>query len=291
MSDLAVVVPCHNEESTLGEQLSALVAQTWDGGTWEIIVVDNNSTDGTVAVAQSFGERGVRLRVITANEKAGVAYARNAGICATDARSVALCDGDDVVQDGWVAAFGEAMKTAELAVGTLDVDAINPEWLARSRPADAARDLPHFGETPFARGNNCAVRKTVWEELGGWDEGFVGLEDIEFSLRARAAGYQAVLVPDAVVSYRYRPDWRDSWNQGVFYGRGRPELRRRAQALGLEPAPSSVSLKSWAWLVVNLPGLRSKQGRHAWIWVLANRIGELQASKGVRPLWFRAKPV
>jgi len=161
------------------------------------------------------------------------------------------------------------------------VDAINPAWLARSRPAESARDLPYFGETPFARGNNCAVRRDVWDELGGWDEDFVGLEDIEFSLRAKAAGYEAVLVPDAVVSYRYREDWRDSWKQGVFYGRGRPELRRRAEALGLKPASSSASLKSWGWLVVHLPGLRSKQGRHAWLWVLANRIGELQARKGV----------
>lgn len=274
--DLAVVIPCHNEESTLGQQLAALVDQSWPGGTWEIIVVDNNSTDGTVGVAESFVGCGAPLRIVTASEKAGVAYARNAGIRATNAKAVALCDGDDVVQDGWVVAFGEAMRTEELAVGALDVDSLNPEWLARSRPADAARSLPHFGETAFARGNNCAMKRDIWEALGGWDEDFVGLEDIEFSLRAKAAGHDAVLVPNAVVSYRYRPGLRDAWTQGLFYGRGRPELRRRAKTLGLAPAPSSASLKSWAWLVVNVPGLRTKRGRYAWLWVLANRIGELR---------------
>jgi len=274
--DLSVIIPCHNEEATLGQQLAALSAQQWSGGTWEIIVVDNNSTDGTVDIARSFAGGDTAVRIVTASEKAGVAYARNAGVRESSASAVALCDGDDVVQPGWVAAFGEAMRTERLAVGTLDVDDLNPEWLARSRPADSAASLPYFGETAFARGNNCAMHRSVWEELSGWDEDFVGLEDIEFSLRAKAAGHEVVLVPTATVNYRYRPGWREVWKQGVFYGRGRPELRRRAEALGLRPAPSSASLKSWAWLGVHLPGLRSKQGRHAWLWVLANRVGELR---------------
>ena len=49
--DLSVIVPCHNEESTLPEQLDALAAQEYDGD-WEVVVVDNRSTDATAALVQ-----------------------------------------------------------------------------------------------------------------------------------------------------------------------------------------------------------------------------------------------
>jgi GT2 family glycosyltransferase len=120
--------------------------------------------------------------------------------------------------------------------------------------------------------------------VGGFDEAFVGLEDVEFSLRLAARGIEPVLVPDAVVHYRFRAAAADVWRQGSFYGRGRPALARRARDLGLRAPARSEGLRSWAWLLVHLPGLRTRAGRLRWLWVLANRIGVLRGAVHERTL-------
>ena len=89
---------------------------------------------------------------------------------------------------------------------------------------------------------------------------------------------EPVLVPEALVHYRFRASIGDVWRQGSFYGRGRPALAREARALGL-PAPSRFEgLRSWGWLVVHLPSLRTRTGRLQWLWVLANRLGVLRGA-------------
>lgn len=271
--DLTVVIPCHNVADTLAEQLEALATQEWDGS-WDVIVVNNGSTDATVEVARR-SPLDARMRILDAFDGQSVAYARNAGASATDARSIAFCDGDDIVRPGWIAAMGDALDEHPLVTGAVDATVINEPWLAASRPNSASSSLPRFGETPFARGNNTGMHRSVWELVGGYDEDFRGLEDIEFSLRAAAAGVTPVYVSAAIVDYRYRAGVGPLWRQGWFYGRGRAELRSRARALEL-PVPTRVAgLKSWIWLVVQAPQLRSRSGRYAWTWVLANRLGAL----------------
>jgi len=276
--ELSVIVPCHNEAATLPTQLDALMAQQWDGA-WEIIVVDNNSTDETAEIAAGYSGGHPSVRVVTADGGAGVAYARNAGARASTATSVAFCDGDDMVLAGWTAAIGSALRHHALVSGSVDVHTLNPDWLSESRPVPRG-DLPSFGSTPFVRGNNCAMHRSVWERLDGFSENFVGLEDIEFSLRAAGAGIDVVAVPSAIVAYRYRSSMRDAWRQGVFYGRGRTTLARIAADHGLDGPSSLAWLRPTGWLVVNAPRVVTKRGRAAWTWVAANRWGALLGRLG-----------
>jgi len=283
--DLSVIIPCHNEEATLPAQLEALVAQEWDGN-WEVIVVDNRSTDRTAEVARSYGSDAVPVRVVEATEKGGIAYARNSGVRETDARSVAFCDGDDVVFPGWTAAIGKALENQPLVTGTLDGEQLNEPWLAKTRPMGASERLPLFGQVPFARGNNAAMHRALWEELDGYDEAFDGLEDIEFSVRAAGAGYSPTLVPDARVAYRFRSGLRATWRQGIYYGRGRPWIAQNAASFGLTGPGRFDGLKSWAWLVVRSPTLVTRAGRHAWVFTLAVRWGVVLGAVKTRRLFF-----
>ncbi|HEV2309380.1 MAG TPA: glycosyltransferase [Acidimicrobiia bacterium] len=279
-----MIVPCRNVGDTLGDQLDALTRQSWSGG-WEIVVVDNGSTDDTRAIADDFARRCPILRVESATSGIGVSYVRNAGARASTAAAVAFCDGDDVVGDGWVAAIGTAVQRHALVTGPLDVWSLNEPALARSRGTRSVDELPRFGGTPFARGNNCGLQRSVFDRLEGFDERYRGLEDIELSLRAAALGCEVVFVPDALVSYRYRDRPGALWRQGIFYGSSVPALAVRARRLGL-PAPARFSgLRSWAWLLVHLGGLARRDGRLAWVWVLANRVGVLVGSVRSRTLY------
>ena len=277
--ELTVVIPARNEERTLPAQLDALLAQQWSG-TWEVVVTDNGSTDGTADVVRRYGAADRRIRLIDAGSRPGLNACRNAGAAAGRGRSFALCDADDLVGDGWVAAMGEALRHHEFVTGPLELDRLNPEWLAASRGRSEERGLPTFyGVFPFAHGNNLGLRRAVWERLGRFDEDFPnGADDIEFGLRAWRSGVDVHFVPEAMVHYRYRRRPGELWRQGLTYGGSRPLVRRRLKELGA-PTPSAVAgWRSWLWLVRHLPGLVSPEGRAAWVWVAGNRVGHVQGS-------------
>ena len=87
---VSVVIPTYNDEATIAGTLESVFAQRFDGS-FEVIVVNDGSTDGTRALLEKFGER---IRVID-QENAGAAAARNAGIAAASGEYIALLDADD----------------------------------------------------------------------------------------------------------------------------------------------------------------------------------------------------
>jgi glycosyltransferase involved in cell wall biosynthesis len=283
--DLSVVIPAHNVAETLGEQLDALLGETWDGE-WEIVVVDNRSTDGTAALALQYAGRDARVRVIDAPDRAGLCYSREAGVRAAVSDRVAVCDGDDVVEPGWVRAMGEALREHRVVTGPLDVDRLNPPWLVETRGRlDSEGVRTWFGAFPVIAGGNLGIRKDVFDEVGGFDQGYIGAEDHEFSLRLAQHGIPIHFAPDARIAYRYRSEASVLWRQGNTYGRSRPRLRRRVVEAGL-PAPSRFAgWRSWLWLLRHLPGLGSPEGRARWAWVAGNRVGQLRGSVEARSVF------
>lgn len=277
--ELSVVIPARNEERTLPAQLEALLAQDWSG-TWEVVVADNGSTDGTAAVVRRYAGADSRVRLFDAHEREGVNYCRNVGVLAGRGRSLAFCDADDIVGPGWVAAMGEALRRYEFVTGPLELDQLNPSWLAATRGRGDERGVATFYDVfPYPHGNNFGLQRRAWEKLGRFDEHFPSAaEDAEFGLRAWQAGIPLHFVEAAVVHYRYRGKPRELWQQGTAYGRSRPLVRRRLKELGL-PAPSPVAgWRSWLWLTRHVTSLRTVEGRAAWVWVAANRLGHVQGS-------------
>ena len=131
MPTLSVVIPCHDEEQVIGDCLDRLVDQI--DHIHEIVVVDNNSTDGTAEILESCADP--RLRVLQAGGR-GVSAARNAALAVAQGELVAYLDSDNV----WSPQFLEVM-TDELRP---DVDADSPA--GEPRPASAADDPVSDGD-------------------------------------------------------------------------------------------------------------------------------------------------
>jgi glycosyltransferase involved in cell wall biosynthesis len=283
--DLSVVIPAHDVADTLAEQLDALLAQQWSGE-WEVIVVDNRSTDGTNALAQEYAARDERVRVVVAPDRAGLCYSRETGVRAARSDDVAICDGDDVVEPGWVRAMGDALREHRVVTGPLDVDRLNPPWLVETRgrlDSDAVRTW--FGAFPVIAGGNLGIRRDVFDEVGSFDQRYIGAEDHEFSLRLAQHGIPIHFAPDARIAYRYRSEASVLWRQGNTYGRSRPMLRRRTVEAGLVAPSRFAGWRSWLWLLRHLPGLRTAEGRARWVWVAGNRVGQLRGSVEARSVF------
>ncbi|MCT1385966.1 glycosyltransferase [Brachybacterium sp. p3-SID1565] len=226
MIEVSVVICALNEERRIGRQLAALDAQI-DAPPFEVIVVDNGSTDGTVATVQewirSSPHVAVGVRVVDASSAPGIPAARNAGARAADGRVLAYCDADDEVQPGWVAAIAHGVKGTSLAGGRLI--AFEPDGTCRgdlfSGPVTTSY-LPHIG------GANFALERKTYFEVGGFDESLprYGFDDVDFSWRMQEAGHQIVYLPDAVVHFSLSGA-RASVRKRFQLGKGRVLMAKR----------------------------------------------------------------
>lgn len=245
---VSVIIPVYNGERLLPGQLDALARQQCDVA-WEVIVADNGSSDGTRAVAESWrGRLPVPLTVLDAGHRPGPGYARNRGVAAASGDVLAFCDCDDQVGHGWVSAAAEAMASHDVAAGLVLPSGsapLNPEVL-RSRA------------TWRVLGSNFAIRRGVFEAVGGFDEdlGPYAAEDADLSLKLREAGYVIVSAPGMVVSFRRTRSPLLLLRKIVNTGRG--EVLIQAKHGGPMPTVSATLTSLVLWPVSAVAQMRGR---------------------------------
>jgi glycosyltransferase involved in cell wall biosynthesis len=229
VSDASVILCVRNGAATLAAQLEALSAQHCAAG-WELVVVDNGSTDATREIVERWRDRVPRLRVVAAPERPGLAYARNVGANAAEGEVLAFCDADDVADPGWLAGLLAGSRGADLVGGRLELELLNPplarKWRAMSD--EDQRRPSALGYLHYAMGANFAVRRSVYHSVGGCDESFLTCgDDVDLSWRIQRAGGSLAFCEDAVMHYRLRADLRGFVRQRYLYGRIEGLLRRK----------------------------------------------------------------
>lgn len=241
---ISVVVPTYERRASLVGTLDALRDQDLEE-TYEVIVVDNGSTDGTAALLA--GRRDPGLRVLRLDPNAGPGPARNAGWRAARAPVVAFTDDDCLPDPGWLRAIAAAVVGgADVVVGRTEAD---PAALA------SAGAFSHWvrveAPMPWFPTCNIAYRRELLERLDGFDESFTARlgssfgDDTDLGWRALERGAEARFAPDARVVHEVTPSDVAAW------------LRARGRRVGV-PA-----------VVARHPGLRA-QLPHPWVYERAH---------------------
>jgi GT2 family glycosyltransferase len=281
--EVSVILPSHNGARTIAVQLEALSRQQWSGE-WELVFVDNRSTDGTRAIVESFRDRLPILQVVEAGERSGISYALNCGVEAAKGTSIVFCNDDDEVAPGWLAAMGDALREDEVVAGRLEHERLNEPWVMDVRGEPQADRLPEWGflpYLPFAFGTAIGVRRSMHDAIGGFDEKIApAAEDMDYCWRLQLAGAEIRFVADAVTHYRMRADMRGLWRQAHNYGVGNVLVYKKHRDLGLTPPARPWRRGVRAWLGVG------KRALFAWsrprflllVWHLGLRTGMLKAS-------------
>jgi len=282
--ELSIVIAAYDAARTIDDQLRALLDQEWKGG-WEVVVADNGSSDGTREAVERAAAVDGRIRLLDASDRRGPAHARNRGVEQAKGTSIAFCDADDVVGEGWLAAMGDALRRTPFVTGPQEHQRLNPQWLHGMYGTVPARELQTFaGIFAFGPAANLGIRRELFKELGGFDASLSVGEDVDLCLRAWLRGEHLEYVPEAVVHYRYRGSLSGIWRQAVQYGVSRPLIARRLAQVG-RPVPSRWSgVRNWVWLVRRLPTLRSKAGRARWVVVAGGSVGRIIGSVRSRHL-------
>ncbi len=226
--ELSVVIAAYDAETTLGEQLDALVAQRVPFA-WEVVVADNGSSDGTADLARSYAGR-LRIRVVDASATPGAGAARNVGVSVARAPLIAFCDADDVVGDGWLAAMRAALGRHAFVAGRFDGTRLNSPAVLRSRTVPQQHGLQESARLPglhAAGAGNMGIRADVFRAVGGFDPRCLYLEDADLCWRVQLAGVPLVWAPDALLHVRLRGSLWSTARQGYHYGTGERWLALR----------------------------------------------------------------
>jgi glycosyltransferase involved in cell wall biosynthesis len=233
---MTVVVPTRTRAAYLEVTLDSLRRQRTETP-YEILVVDDGSTDATVEVAERLGVRAIRH-----GEPRGLNPARNTGLREAQGDLIAFVDDDVLVPGGWVDALVEGAarhSDAEAFGGPIRArfEGSAPRGCGREGPPITTLDLgPADVEAPMVWGANFAVRRSAVERIGEFDESLDrGHGDEEdWLLRLRKAGGRIVYLAAAGLEHRRAPgdSGLRSLSRAAYHrGRGaRSSDARRGQA-------------------------------------------------------------
>jgi glycosyltransferase involved in cell wall biosynthesis len=245
-AEVSIVVPAFNAEPFITECLKSVFNQTFSD--FEVLVVDDGSTDRTVQLAKELERSDQRLRIVS-QPNSGVIAARNHGIELASGRWVALLDADDVwhprkleAQLSYVADQG---LRAPLIVGTRAsyLGAVRGHvGLLGSEPIDLER-IRRAELLPFTLCSTGLFDRESLAREGGFDSALGRLghaEDLELLSRLARRGASIVCVPESLALVRLHPESASArqHQRQKFAARYVRELARRDQ-LGLSPLPLS----------------------------------------------------
>ncbi|MGI8558374.1 MAG: glycosyltransferase [Solirubrobacteraceae bacterium] len=262
---ISVVLTARNAACTIDDQLAALARQTVRVP-WELVVVDNGSSDETAARVQAWTGRLPSLRLLDGPSTPAGAASLNAGVAAADADRLAFCDADDVVSDGWVQAMCQALSDHGHVAGPIDLARLNPPELVWGEHVAAWRVGPvQHSFLPFAMTCNAGWRRDVLQRVGGFWEHLRSGYDRDLSWRTQLAGHGLWFEGAALVHRRQRQGIRATARQHLSYGRNEPNLIARFAPHGIRPRSARESARAWAELTARLPWLLSPHRRIRWV--------------------------
>jgi glycosyltransferase involved in cell wall biosynthesis len=241
---ISVLICTYNRAKTLGAAVESLAVQSLpESLAWEIVIVDNNSTDQTRQVVEDLQRKHPeRIRYVLERQQ-GISNARNAGIKAARGEIMVFLDDDETATPDWVQNLTANLHSGEWAgAGGRVLPPVNftpPSWLAiknsfASGPLaafDLGLDPGQLNEPAF--GANMAFRKEVFDRFGGFrtdlgrsGNSMISNEDTEFGRRLMTAGLRLRYEPSAVT---YHPVEESRLKKQYFlvwwFNKGRSDVR------------------------------------------------------------------
>lgn len=245
--ELSVIICSRDRRDCLLETIDSLETQAWADdaiGAWELLVIDNDSTDGTgEAVAERIRAFPVDLRLVR-EAQWGLSHARNRGLGEARGRVVVFIDDDVTCLPGWLAAHGEAFAGTGVVGTGGPIRPLMPEgtptWFLDVLPDEIGGPTSRYefgedpgeivlgGAIPLPFGANMGVQRELALEVGGfrtdlgWGKRMIPSEEFDFFRRIQARGGLILYVPEAPLLHRIEArrttlEYYLKWQKG--YGR------------------------------------------------------------------------
>jgi len=221
---VSVIVPAHNEESCIEACVDSLLRQEYPRERFEIIVVDNGSSDNTVAILSTYR---TQIRILHESRR-GPAAARNSGVFASNNEIVAFTDADCVADQHWLVNLVQPLSNPHVGVVGGRIRAHEPiTEMERYRESLTDHESSIKGKIPTVATVNWASRTADIRALGGFDCELKQGEDSDLSMRMFFAGHAFRYQPDAVVFHRNEKTLAQLFRVGAKHGMASVRLARK----------------------------------------------------------------
>ncbi|WP_353228024.1 glycosyltransferase family A protein [Novosphingobium sp.] len=209
--EISVVLPVYNASATIAATIRSVLDQTF--AYFEIIAVDDGSTDDSLAVLLGLAVQDSRIRVIS-RRNGGVSSARNRGVETASAPLIAFLDADDLWAREKLACHiarhrdepALVASYARIAFIAQDAASLDGAWTVSTLPRQPARLRDVLGDNPVCTASNLVVRRDWFLATGGFDEHMTFAEDQEFVARLVARGGKVDGIDSVLTGYRFSPD-------------------------------------------------------------------------------------
>ncbi len=267
---VSVVIPTKDRARILSDCLESLLQQESGPDRWEIVVVDDGSSDSTREVVAEAASRNASIRYV-ARTAGGLNAARNAGIDAAAGEVIAFLDDDVLCSPGWLNAFvsGARRYPGPNCFGgpiRLRLEAKPPRACGREPLGESELNLGRVERVGvWVWGGNLAVTRAAIERAGRFDETLqggrsLGAEELEWEQRLVAAGGEVVYLPEAWIWHRrLAQDLQLGRMLKARFGRG------RTWPMAATYRSMHTSVAGAAWRV--LAGLAHALRRRCWVGV------------------------
>ncbi len=236
----SILIPTYNRADSLERALNSIVQVDFPRDQFEIVVVDNNSTDATPEVAAKFAAQGVR---VVREPRLSFTVARHTAADAARGELLIYVDDDVTVEPQWLRAIVEAFEADEkvgMVAGPIFgvYEQTPPDWVKQQDPIMLSLyERTDAHEPPACLGPNLSVRKSLLREVGGFppdtvgveshgkantvEKLYVGIGDSGLSYSVKHAGYRIAFAPRAV-AYHHIPPVRltKAWWHSRYAGEG-----------------------------------------------------------------------
>ena len=203
MTHISFVVIAYNEEATIERALESIRRQVGLDD-YEVIVVDDGSSDGTAAAVERCRDADPRIRLMSLLRNEGRGHARAAGVEAASGRYIAMVDADIVLPAGWLERCREALRDADAVAGIAVPDG-DVAYIGR-RFGLAPRVAAH---TVDATGSNTLFRRAVFAQVG-FDRALRNGEDIALAHAMRRRGIRVRTVSGLIVRHEEAKGFAES---------------------------------------------------------------------------------
>lgn len=226
---VSIIIVVKNRERLIGRCLQSLMDVDYPH--FEVIVVDDHSTDGTINAVRKFA-----VKLLKSNGM-GIGAGKNTGIREAEGRIIAFTDSDCLVAEDWLSQIVKLhfQYPDVMGVGGIIKNPIPENFFARfGQKLCFGPPLPQQGFVKTIGGNNISYKREVFDIVGLFDERFITGEDPDICWRLMQKGMKILYSPSIVIHHIHRSTFASFLKQQFWYGQGNLQLR---QKYSITPTP------------------------------------------------------
>lgn len=266
MNTVSLVIATYNGAKKLPRTLESLTQQTLDESLWNVVIVNNNSSDNTEQVVEEFMAVHPNIRIKLVSEpQQGLSFARNRGIKESDGEYIVIIDDDEIACPELLAEYFEFLDMHPYAVAaggkiTPYYTTKRPKWLSKitERPIagtlDLGKEIKVFPEGKYFGGGNMCLRRTAIDYYGDFNTNLgrkgsklLGGEEKELYMRYYSSGEDIFYLPNAEILHVIDESrLSKEYFRAVCYRIGQSE-RIRTLSLGRREFNKRVALELFKW--------------------------------------------